>query len=185
MVADALLITLPIRTIRKLKGDISLRRRLFFIFAASCITTTVSLTQAILNILNVGFGVLVAAEMEARVRLTGVASANLYASIQCWVSLLVCNLGIVMSFVMKKWRGDSYDTTSHKGGMSTHGRSTQRRTLNRDIEISVLKFSSTVEDPVETSTAINSKAGSKANSFRAPESEEFYAPNSPTKFDAM
>ena len=67
MIADSLLIALPIATIRRLKGDDSMRRRLSFIFAASCITTSVSIVQAILNLMNVGFGVLVAAELEVSI----------------------------------------------------------------------------------------------------------------------
>jgi len=83
MVADSILITLPMYIIRVLKEDKVLHRRLALIFIASITTTIVSLVQAILNIKNIGFGVLIAVEME------------------CWVSLLICNLGVIVTAISK------------------------------------------------------------------------------------
>jgi len=135
MVADGFLCVLPIRTIMQLKGDRSARRRLIFIFAASLLTTTVSLTQAILNLKNIGFGVLIAAEME------------------CWVSLLVCNFGVVFNAALKWARPDQYSTTRQ-------GRTT-------DIEISVIKFSSTNREADQTHSVLDSQKPLKPQeSFR-------------------
>jgi hypothetical protein len=69
MVADALLVFLPLRTIRELKNEPRLRRRLQFIFAASALTTCASVVSAAFNLANIGFGYLVVVEMEVCHRL--------------------------------------------------------------------------------------------------------------------
>ena len=67
VVADSLLIILPIQAVRRLKNEPSLQRRLTFIFTASAITSVVTLTNAILNFLDVGFGLTIISQVEVRI----------------------------------------------------------------------------------------------------------------------
>jgi hypothetical protein len=64
MISDALLIFLPLRTLRDLKNQPGLRRRLQFTFAASALTTCVSIVSGVLILRNIGIGYVVVVEIE-------------------------------------------------------------------------------------------------------------------------
>jgi hypothetical protein len=64
MISDAVLIFLPLRTLRQLKNQHHLRRRLQFIFAASALMTCASIVSGIFNLCNMGFGFTVAIGIE-------------------------------------------------------------------------------------------------------------------------
>jgi hypothetical protein len=66
MIADALLIFLPLRTLRELKNQPRLRRRLQSIFAASALTTSASIASSAFNLSSVLFGYIVAVQIEVR-----------------------------------------------------------------------------------------------------------------------
>jgi hypothetical protein len=64
MIADTLLIFLPLRALRLLTHDASLRQRLSMIFTASALTTVASIVNAVVNFKKRDFGLLVAADVE-------------------------------------------------------------------------------------------------------------------------
>ena len=64
MISDALLIFLPLRTLRELKNQPGLRRRLQFTFAASAITTCASIITGVFNWYRIAFGYHVGIQME-------------------------------------------------------------------------------------------------------------------------
>jgi hypothetical protein len=64
MISDALLIFLPLRTLRHLKNQPRLRRRLQIIFAASALTTCASIITGVFIWLNIGFGYFIVVETE-------------------------------------------------------------------------------------------------------------------------
>jgi hypothetical protein len=64
MISDALLIFLPLRTLRELKNQSRLRRRLQFIFAASALTTCASIVSGAFNLSKIAFGYIVVVEIE-------------------------------------------------------------------------------------------------------------------------
>jgi hypothetical protein len=66
MIADAILIFLPLRTLRELKNQLRLRRRLQAIFAASALTTCASIVSGVANLCKIGFGYLVVVQLEVR-----------------------------------------------------------------------------------------------------------------------
>jgi len=117
VVADSILIILPIHAIRLLNGEPILRRRLAFIFAASGATTVVTFVNTMLIVLNVGFGLILAAHME------------------CWISLLVCNFSILTNASLKaifpvRASGDNVESSGLKfRSTSTWQDSTASRTV--------------------------------------------------------
>jgi hypothetical protein len=64
MISDALLIFLPLRTLRELKNQHRLRRRLQTIFTASAFTTCASIVSGALNASSIVYGYLVAVYIE-------------------------------------------------------------------------------------------------------------------------
>jgi hypothetical protein len=64
MISDALLIFLPLRTLRELKNHPRLRHRLQFVFAASALTTCASIVSGAFNLSRITFGYLVVVEIE-------------------------------------------------------------------------------------------------------------------------
>jgi hypothetical protein len=64
MIADALLIFLPLRILRELERNSHLRRRLQAIFTASALTTCASIVSGALNLIELPFGYIVMAEIE-------------------------------------------------------------------------------------------------------------------------
>ena len=66
MISDALLIFLPLRTLRELKNQRRLRQRLQLIFTASALTTCASIVSGTFNLNHVGFGLLVVVEIEVQ-----------------------------------------------------------------------------------------------------------------------
>ena len=66
MIADALLIFFPLRTLRELKNQPRLRRRLQFIFTASALTTCASIVSGAFNLINAVFGYIVVVEIEVK-----------------------------------------------------------------------------------------------------------------------
>jgi hypothetical protein len=64
MISDALLIFLPLRTLRELKNQHRLRRRLQAIFTASALTTCASVVSGVINASSIVYGYLVAASIE-------------------------------------------------------------------------------------------------------------------------
>jgi hypothetical protein len=66
MISDALLVFLPLQTLRQLKNQPRLRRRLQFLFTASALTTCASIVAGIFNLNNVGFGYFIVVHSEVR-----------------------------------------------------------------------------------------------------------------------
>jgi hypothetical protein len=66
MIADALLIFLPLRTLRELKNQPRLRRRLQSMFAASALTTCASIVSGAFNLSNIVFGYIVVVDIEVK-----------------------------------------------------------------------------------------------------------------------
>ena len=64
MISDALLIFLPLRTLRGLRNQPRLRRRLQAIFAASALTTCASIVSGAFNLSKIAFGYIVVVEIE-------------------------------------------------------------------------------------------------------------------------
>jgi hypothetical protein len=64
MISDALLIFLPLRTLRMLKNHARLRRRLQYIFTASALTTCATIVSAACNLSKIGFGYYVVVQLE-------------------------------------------------------------------------------------------------------------------------
>jgi hypothetical protein len=64
MIADALLVFFPLRTLRGLKNQPRLRRRLQFIFAASTLTTCASVVSGAFNLSHLPFGYIVVVQIE-------------------------------------------------------------------------------------------------------------------------
>jgi hypothetical protein len=67
MLSDILLIFLPLRTLRVLKNQPSLRRRLQFMFAASALTTCASIATGVFNWLGVTFWYIIVVELEVHI----------------------------------------------------------------------------------------------------------------------
>jgi hypothetical protein len=66
MIADTLLIFLPLRTLRELKNQPRLRRRLQSMFTASTLTTCASIVSGAFNLSNELFGYIVALDIEVK-----------------------------------------------------------------------------------------------------------------------
>jgi hypothetical protein len=66
MISDALLIFLPLRTLRGLKNQPRLRARLQLIFTASALTTCASIVSGVFNLIKSQFGYMVVFEIEVR-----------------------------------------------------------------------------------------------------------------------
>jgi hypothetical protein len=70
MIADAILIVLPLGAFRVLKHNFkNLRRRLQIIFAASALTTVASIVSAAFNFSKESFPLLIASEIEVGVNM--------------------------------------------------------------------------------------------------------------------
>ena len=66
MISDALLIFLPLQTLRELKNQPRLRQRLQLIFTASALTTCASIVAGVFNLNKVGFGYFIVVHFDVR-----------------------------------------------------------------------------------------------------------------------
>jgi hypothetical protein len=124
MIADVLLIYLPLRTLRELKNQPRLRRRLQFIFAASALATCASAVSSALNLSHLTFGYLIAVDVEVHHDLSFLSFPSPFpfasthfqfgcavlltspfrlSQIQNWVTLTVCNFPVLATAFFKSF----------------------------------------------------------------------------------
>jgi hypothetical protein len=111
MISDILLIFFPLQTLRALKNQPRVRRRLQFIFAASALTTCTAIVSGTFNLRHILFGWIVTVEIEVHLPfpfyhfLCGRARLLTYPSpftpMQNWVTLTVCNFVVLASAFFK------------------------------------------------------------------------------------